>query len=96
MPPHHSHHRRYIDERYRVWGSCRGCGKHRLLDLEEVAARVGRDYSPPEHKGRIRVETAEGRGSNFRVFIPADLDSQLDPSATRDDKPTAAEIMGEL
>lgn len=49
-----------------------------------------------DHKGRIRVETAENRGATFRIFIPADLDSQLDPSATRDDKPTTAEIMGEL
>ena len=44
-----------------------------------------------DHKGRIRVETAESRGATFRIFIPADLDSQLDPSATRDDKPTTAE-----
>ena len=50
----------YIDERYRVWGSCRGCGTHRLLDLEEVAQRVGRDYSPPEHKGRIPLRCGCG------------------------------------
>jgi len=29
-----------------------------------------------EHRGRIRVETKQGRGSVFRVFIPADLDEQ--------------------
>jgi signal transduction histidine kinase/pSer/pThr/pTyr-binding forkhead associated (FHA) protein len=41
-----------------------------------------------EHQGRIRVETKVGQGSAFRVFIPADLDSRHDPSATADDKPS--------
>ncbi|GJM18573.1 MAG: hypothetical protein DHS20C14_07860 [Phycisphaeraceae bacterium] len=49
-----------------------------------------------EHKGRIRVETKQGRGSTFRVFIPADLDEQIDPSATAEDKPNPAEIIGGL
>lgn len=35
-----------------------------------------------DHHGRIRVESAEGKGSAFRVLIPADLDSHADPSAT--------------
>ena len=47
-----------------------------------------------DHKGRIRVETATGKGSTFRVFIPADLDAQMDPSETADDTPSAAELMG--
>jgi len=41
-----------------------------------------------EHQGRIRVETKVGFGSAFRVFIPADLDSRHDPSATADNKPS--------
>lgn len=49
-----------------------------------------------EHKGRIRVETKQGKGSTFRVFIPADLDEQIDPSATAEDKPNPAEIVGGL
>ncbi len=38
-----------------------------------------------EHQGRIRVETKVGQGSAFRVFLPADLDSRHDPSATAED-----------
>jgi signal transduction histidine kinase len=49
-----------------------------------------------EHRGRIRVETKQGRGSTFRVFIPADLDEQIDPSATAEDKPNPAEIISGL
>lgn len=39
-----------------------------------------------DHQGRIRVETAVGKGSLFRVLIPADLDEQVDPSATAGDR----------
>jgi nitrogen-specific signal transduction histidine kinase/pSer/pThr/pTyr-binding forkhead associated (FHA) protein len=35
-----------------------------------------------DHLGRIRVESAEGKGAAFRVLIPADLDEKADPSAT--------------
>jgi signal transduction histidine kinase/pSer/pThr/pTyr-binding forkhead associated (FHA) protein len=35
-----------------------------------------------DHQGRIRVESSEGKGAAFRVFIPADLDQKADPSAT--------------
>jgi signal transduction histidine kinase len=35
-----------------------------------------------QHRGRIRVETAPGKGATFRVFIPADLDAKVDASAT--------------
>ncbi|MEM1186594.1 MAG: ATP-binding protein [Planctomycetota bacterium] len=35
-----------------------------------------------DHQGRIRVETAEGKGTVMRILLPADLDGQIDPSAT--------------
>ncbi len=35
-----------------------------------------------EHKGRIRLESTPGKGASFRIILPADLDSMLDPSAT--------------
>lgn len=46
-----------------------------------------------EHRGRIVVETAEGKGATFRLFLPADLDSAFDPSATAENRPSAADIM---
>lgn len=35
-----------------------------------------------EHKGRIRLESTPGRGASFKMILPADLDSMIDPSAT--------------
>ncbi len=56
-----------------------------------------------EHKGRIRVEstpasTTEGKssGSIFKVILPADLDAQLDPSATSNRQSNNSESMGLL
>ncbi len=46
-----------------------------------------------EHRGRIIVESAEGRGATFRVLLPADLDTSFDPSATAENKVTAADLM---
>jgi two-component system, NtrC family, sensor kinase len=35
-----------------------------------------------EHRGRIRLESTPGKGASFRIILPADLDTMLDPSAT--------------
>ncbi|MEM7754979.1 MAG: ATP-binding protein [Planctomycetota bacterium] len=35
-----------------------------------------------DHQGRIRVETAEGKGTVMRILMPGDLGKALDPSAT--------------
>ncbi|MBS0197859.1 MAG: FHA domain-containing protein [Planctomycetes bacterium] len=42
-----------------------------------VAKRVAE-----EHGGRIVLESTEGRGATFRIFLPADLTASNDPSAT--------------
>lgn len=35
-----------------------------------------------EHRGRIVVESSVGQGATFRVFLPADASSAIDPSQT--------------
>jgi len=47
-----------------------------------VAKRVAE-----EHKGRLSVESEEGRGATFRLHLPADLQASADPSATTGEKP---------
>ena len=49
-----------------------------------------------DHYGRIRVETAEGKGATFRVRLPADLDSAVDPSATAEQKPRSNDLLSRL
>ncbi|USO00126.1 MAG: FHA domain-containing protein [Phycisphaeraceae bacterium] len=46
-----------------------------------------------DHRGRIHVESVEGKGAAFRVLIPADLDQHADPSAT-DGGPGTAMLRG--
>ena len=40
-----------------------------------------------EHRGRIRVDSAEGQGATFRIFLPADTTTMVDPSETAHSKP---------
>jgi chemotaxis protein histidine kinase CheA len=35
-----------------------------------------------EHRGAILVESEEGKGATFRMFLPADATNAQDPSAT--------------
>ena len=42
-----------------------------------------------DHQGRIRVDAVEGKGAAFRVLLPADLDTNADPSATEGGPTTA-------
>jgi signal transduction histidine kinase len=49
-----------------------------------VAKRVAE-----EHKGRLTVESDEGRGATFRLHLPADLQASADPSATTGERPDA-------
>ena len=37
--------------------------------------------------GSIWADSTPGQGTVFRVLLPADLDAQIDPSATANDKP---------
>ncbi len=47
-----------------------------------------------EHHGAIRVDSPSGKGATFRVLLPADLDIQLDPSATTSKQGDASDSIG--
>jgi signal transduction histidine kinase len=40
-----------------------------------------------EHRGRIRVDSVEGKGATFRMILPADTTTMIDPSETAHSKP---------
>ncbi len=45
-----------------------------------------------EHRGRIRVDSAEGQGASFRVILPADSSKVIDPSETAHSKPSDLDL----
>lgn len=47
-----------------------------------------------EHRGRIRVESAEGQGATFRIILPADTTKIIDPSETAHSKPSGTDLSG--
>jgi two-component system, NtrC family, sensor kinase len=49
-----------------------------------------------EHRGRIRVESAEGQGAIFRIILPAETTKIIDPSETAHSKPSPADLGGPL
>jgi two-component system, NtrC family, sensor kinase len=49
-----------------------------------------------EHRGRIRLESAEGQGATFRIIFPAETGKIIDPSETAHSRPTASDFGGAL
>ena len=49
-----------------------------------------------DHQGRIRVETAEGKGTLMRILMPGDLDSKMDPSATTEPGQRESDALDEV
>jgi two-component system, NtrC family, sensor kinase len=47
-----------------------------------------------EHRGRIRVESAEGQGATFRIILPAETGKKFDPSETAHSKPNSSAFGG--
>ncbi len=45
-----------------------------------------------EHRGRIRVDSVEGQGATFRMILPADATTMIDPSETAHSKPSPSEL----
>jgi signal transduction histidine kinase len=55
-----------------------------------VAKRIAQ-----EHGGRVLVETAVGKGSTFRLIVPADASPAHDPSATAQQQRSTLPMQGE-
>lgn len=49
-----------------------------------------------DHQGRIRVETAEGKGTVMRILMPGDLGTSLDPSATTETGSREVDVLDDI
>ncbi len=74
---------RWIFEPFRTTKGTRGTG----LGLA-VTRRIVED-----HRGRIEVESSEHAGTVFRIILPADADSELDPAATAESRAAEKDLL---
>lgn len=54
---------------YTIGGFCRGCERLRDVDLATLVERLGRDYAPSTHGGRIPLRCSGCGSRNVGITI---------------------------